>query len=196
MNKSVITLVSTNIGKKKSLTRALKGLNYKIKTVKLDIIEPQFDDIETIATFKAQQAFNILRCPLIVNDGGLVIPTLNGFPGPYTKYVTTVLTCENILSLMNGCDNRDCYLTQCLIYVDKNGKFHKFQDKVLGTIANSISDIPNPRAWGALWKIFIPKYSMKPLSEISEEEYHFTIRPKAQTNSVWEELRNLLILTN
>ena len=193
MTKNIITLVSTNTGKRKSLERALRGLDYEIKTLGLDIIEPQFDSIEEIATFKAQQAFSSLKSPLVVNDGGLVIPELNGFPGPYTKYITNTLTCDNILALMKDCKSRDCYLTQCLIYVDQDGNFHKFQDKVLGTIAEEISTASNPRSWGTLWQIFIPKFSEKPLAEISEEEYHTIIRPKAQTNSVWEDLRNYLL---
>ena len=192
MTKKVITLVSTNTGKLKSLERALDGLGYKIQAKNLDIIEPQYNEIEAIAIFKAQEAFKILKRPLIVNDGGLVIPALNGFPGPYTKYITNTLTCENILSLMKGCKNRKCFLVQCLIYVDQTGKLHKFQDKVLGTIAKKVSKQSNPRAWGTLWNIFIPKSSTKTLAEIPVEEYHKTIRPKAQTNSVWEDLRNFL----
>ena len=128
MTKNIITFVSTNTGKRKSLKRAIKGLDYKIRTLELDIIEPQFDSIEKIAIFKAQQAFATLKCPLVVNDGGLVIPELNGFPGPYTKYITNTLTCDNILALMKECKNRDCYLVQYLIYVDQKGKFHKFHD--------------------------------------------------------------------
>lgn len=193
MTKNVITLVSTNTGKKKSLERALKGLDYEIQALNLDIIEPQFDNIEKIAMFKAQQAYAILKSPLIVNDGGLVIPELNGFPGPYTKYIANTLTCDNILALMKNCKNRDCYLTQCLIYVDHEGKFHKFQDKVLGKIATKVSKTTNPRSWGALWNIFIPKSSTKPLAEISEEKYHSMVRPKAQTNSIWDDLRRHLL---
>lgn len=193
MTKNTITLVSTNTGKLKSLERALKGLDYEVKALSLDIIEPQFDDIEQIAFFKAQQAFEILKCPLIVNDGGLIIPELNGFPGPYTKYIINTLTCDNILALMKGCKNRNCYLTQSLIYVDQKGVFHKFNDKVLGTIAEEVSSISNYRAWGSLWNIFIPKSSKKPLSEIPEDEYHSIIRPRAQTNSVWEDFKQFLI---
>lgn len=195
MTKNVITLVSSNTGKRKSLENALDGMNYEVQTVNLDIVEPQFDEIEKIALFKAQQAFDILKRPLVVNDGGLIIPELNGFPGPYTKYVTTTLTCENILSLLEGCRNRDCYLTQCLVYVDQKGNFHEFQDKVLGTIAKEVSAVSNPRAWGTLWRIFVPKSSTRPLAEISEEEYHSLIRPNAQTNSVWNDLRNYLLKT-
>lgn len=193
MTKKIITLVSTNTGKRLSLERALAGTGYDVELVRLDLMEPQFDDIEQIAIFKAQQAFQVLHKPLVVNDGGLVIPELNGFPGPYTRYITTVLSCENILALMHNCKKRDCYLTQCLIYVDQDGKYHKFEDKVWGTIASEASFVFNPKAWGPLWNLFIPKTSDKTLAELSQEEYHSIIRPRAQTNSVWEDLKNYLL---
>ena len=80
--------------------------------------------------------------------------------------------------------------------MDQKGNFHKFQDKVLGTIAEAVSTTSNPRSWGTLWQIFVPKSSVKPLAEISEEEYHTIVRPKAQTNSVWEDLRDYLLNPN
>lgn len=195
MSKELI-IVSSNQGKIKSLKKAVSGLDYIIKNVKIELIEPQFDTIEEVAEYKAIEAFKQLKAPLIVNDGGLNISALNGFPGVYTKYISETLSPEDFINLMYSKTDRSCFLTQCLIYVDQTGRLHKFQDKVLGTIATKVSSCTNERAWGVIWKIFIPDTSSRTLSELSEEEYYNKIRPCAQTNSVWIEFRKYLTEQN
>ena len=127
----VITIITSNKGKINSLKVALSGLDYEVKNMNLDLLEPQFDTIEEVAEFKAKQAFDKLKSALLVHDGGLIIPSLNGFPGVYTKYASTTLGPQDFVNLMKEKEDKSCYLTQCLIYVDENGELHKFQDKGL-----------------------------------------------------------------
>lgn len=189
----VITIITSNKGKINSLKVALSGLDYEVKNMNLDLLEPQFDTIEEVAEFKAKQAFDKLKSALLVHDGGLIIPSLNGFPGVYTKYASTTLGPQDFVNLMKEKEDKSCYLTQCLIYVDENGELHKFQDKLMGSISNKVADTENEAAWGTLWQVFIPKGSERTLAELPEEEYLTKIRPIAKTNSVWEDLKDFLI---
>ena len=52
----------------------------------LNIDEIQASDIKQIVTHKAQQAFDELRCPVLVEDSGLSFTAWNGLPGPLIKY--------------------------------------------------------------------------------------------------------------
>ena len=73
-----------------SLKKALSDLPIDIIQYTGELLEPQKDNIKEVALSKARQAFSVLKDSVIVNDGGLVIPSLNGFPGPYTKYIDNV----------------------------------------------------------------------------------------------------------
>ena len=79
MSKEIIILTS-NKGNINSLKVALKETDYEVRPLNLDIIELQYDTIKEVAEYKAKEAFKYLQKPLVINDGGLVIPYLNGFP--------------------------------------------------------------------------------------------------------------------
>ena len=194
--KQTITIVTSNKGKIHSLTHALEGLDFEVESINLDLLEPQYDTVEQVAEYKAQEAFEKLQKPVIVHDGGLVIPCLNGFPGVYTKYVSQTLTPQDFVNLMKDKQDKSCYLMQTMIYVDEKGNLHKFQDKLMGKIADYVSTVQNDIGWGTLWQVFVPKGSDKPLAEISNKEFDDIIRPKAKTNSVWEDFRSFLIKTH
>lgn len=188
-----ITIVTSNKGKIHSLTHALEGLDFEVKSINLDLLEPQYDTVEQVAEYKAKDAFKQLQKPVIVHDGGLVVPALNGFPGVYTKYVSQTLTPQDFVNLMKDKKDKSCYLMQTMIYVDEKGGLHKFQDKLMGKIADYVSTVQNDKGWGTLWQVFVPKGTDKPLAEIPDEEFYNIIRPKAKTNSVWEDFRSFLI---
>lgn len=188
-----ITIVTSNKGKIHSLTHALEGLDFEVESLNLNLLEPQYDTIEAVAKYKAKEAFKQLQKPLIVHDGGLVVPALNGFPGVYTKYISDTLTPQDFVNLMKDKQDKTCYLTQCLIYVDEKGELHQFQDKLMGKIADKVSMVNNDKGWGMLWQVFVPKGADKPLAEIPEDVFNVMIRPMAKTNSVWEDLKSFLI---
>ncbi len=190
-----ITIVTSNKGKIHSLTNALEGLDVQVESQNLNLLEPQYDTIEAVAIYKAKMAFVRLKKPVLVHDGGLVVPALKGFPGVYTKYISDTLTPQDFINLMKDKEDKTCYLTQTMIYLDENGNFHQFQDKLMGKIADTVSTVDNDKGWGMLWQIFVPKGSDKPLAEIPEDVFNNEIRPIAKTNSVWEDFKSFLIKT-
>lgn len=193
--KKTVTIVTSNKGKIHSLTHALEGLDVQVESVNLDLLEPQYNTIEDVAKYKAKEAFKQLKKPLIVHDGGLVVPALKGFPGVYTKYVSETLTPQDFVNLMKDKEDKTCYLTQTMIYVDEKGELHQFQDKLMGKIADTVSTVDNDKGWGMLWQVFVPKGADKPLAEIPEDVFDNEIRPLAKTNSVWEDFKSFLIKT-
>ena len=49
---------------------------------------------------KAQDAFSKCKKPLIVEDDGIFIDSLGGFPGPYSSYVHKTIGNKGILNLL------------------------------------------------------------------------------------------------
>lgn len=94
-----------------------KNIPYTVKS--LPLIEIQSNSIEEIAKSKAEQAFMQLQKPLIVSDHGWSIPGLNGFPGPFMKYMNEWLTPQDFLHLTQNLKNRRIILTDVICFKDK-----------------------------------------------------------------------------
>ena len=107
-----VWFMTGNVGKVREAKHALEPLGFDVKqlVVKgLEISEPQCDDLEVVARSKLQQAQAHLPHPddaLMVEDAGLFVDALSGFPGVYSAYVLNTLGCDGILKLMEKNDNR------------------------------------------------------------------------------------------
>ncbi len=79
-----LTLVSGNKNKAREVERIL---DIPIKTVDLDLDEIQELDLEKVALHKLNQAYEIVKGPVIVDDVSFEIEAWNGFPGPLIKWL-------------------------------------------------------------------------------------------------------------
>jgi len=126
------TVVTTNKGKAAEIAAFFAGIA-EVDAVALDLVEPQAETLEEISQAKAQQAYEHLRRPLIVDDTGLFIEALKGFPGPYAAYVQKTIGNSGILSLLQRSQNRNAYFYTVVAYVDESG-VRVFSGRVDGTI--------------------------------------------------------------
>ncbi|MEK6818361.1 MAG: non-canonical purine NTP pyrophosphatase, partial [Nanoarchaeota archaeon] len=97
---------------------ALKKLGFGVVGQKLDIIEPREEDPEKVVIEKAVQALQQLKKPLIVEDSGIFIEALNGFPKTFVHFALDTLGIKNILKLMDGVENRNAEFRQSLSYIE------------------------------------------------------------------------------
>jgi dITPase (EC 3.6.1.-) len=84
--------VTTNEGK---LAEARAYLE-EVDAEAYDYVEIQADDLEPIAAAGARTSHAALGGPVVVDDAGLFIPGLGGFPGPYTAYVDDTIGVEAV----------------------------------------------------------------------------------------------------
>ena len=63
--------------------RILSNLGVQINFFKTTLEEMQSDSLSDIAQQKAIDAYNRIQKPVIIEDDGLFIESLNGFPVPY-----------------------------------------------------------------------------------------------------------------
>jgi XTP/dITP diphosphohydrolase len=166
-----IKFVSTNRGKAKVLAECIAATGFELERIELPLIEPQGSTVEAVALDKARQAFAMLEAPLVVEDSGLCVDALAGFPGPVTKYVLETLGETGLLRLARGLPSRKCRFVSSLIYVDEDGAPHTFTDKqAVGTLALEPDGTRAPEAWSAVWNIFIPEGASIPLSGLPPAE--------------------------
>lgn len=125
--------VTGNQAKYLTAKKFFEPLGVDVIQKKLDIPEIQSDKIEEVALDKAQKAFAILKQPLIVNDTSWLIEALNGFPGPYTHFITRWFAAQDWINLLRDHDNRNITLRQAIVYVDKD-EHRIFSHDTLGIV--------------------------------------------------------------
>lgn len=108
-----VWFMTGNVGKVREAKHALEPFGFEVKQLiveGVEISEPQCDDLEIVARSKLHQAQAYLPHPddaLMVEDAGLFVDALDGFPGVYSAYVLKTLGCNGMLKLMEGNNNRN-----------------------------------------------------------------------------------------
>ena len=80
---SKLFFASSNENKFQEAERILSDLGVQINFYKTILEEIQSNDLNDIAEKKAIIAYDLIQKPVIIEDDGLFINSLNGFPGPY-----------------------------------------------------------------------------------------------------------------
>lgn len=74
-------------GNRGKIAEARLALGMDIEAVEVDLPEVQGLDLHHILREKAEAAWREIRRPLVVEDAGLELAALNGFPGPLVKWM-------------------------------------------------------------------------------------------------------------
>jgi XTP/dITP diphosphohydrolase len=88
----VLHYVTTNEGKVREAREYLDA----VESVDYEYTEIQADELGPIAARGAREAHAHVGGPVIVDDAGLFVEALDGFPGPYSAYVEETLGVERV----------------------------------------------------------------------------------------------------
>lgn len=122
----VAFFVTSNIHKFQEAKRVLAEYDIAAAMIKMSALEIQDDSLENIAKASVLDAVKKCNLPVIVEDAGLFIKVLNGFPGPYSSYVNRTLGVEGILKLMRDVEDRSAYFLSVVAFSNPDGKEIKF----------------------------------------------------------------------
>ena len=148
-----IVFVSSNESKFYEVKSLLKSFNIHVKFIKKNLIEPQVESMEVIAMSKSQHAYLEISKPLIVEDDGLFIDKLSGFPGPYSAFVFKTIGNLGIMKLMEKTSCRHALFRSVFAFHDGKNSL-TFSGETVGTIARNATK----GGWG-YDPIFIPENS-------------------------------------
>lgn len=129
---SELAFVTSNRHKFEEAERMFRDEGISIRWVKQSYEEIQADTTEEISMQSAIQVSRELKTRFFLDDTGLYINSLSGFPGPYSSYVFRTIGNNGILKLLDGRD-RDASFTTVVTYYDGVG-FQQFSGTVKGTI--------------------------------------------------------------
>jgi len=128
-------LFATHNANKLAEARQILGAKgIEIDHLDMEYEEPRGEDTSEIAEKSARGLFSGIRKPLFLEDAGLFIEALNGFPGPYSAWVFRKMGYQGILDLLKGKGSRRAHFKSSVAYADDNG-VRVFEGKVEGSIA-------------------------------------------------------------
>ena len=159
---SSIFFASSNEHKFSEAKDILSKFGIKLQFLKSHLEEIQSDNMEEIAQHKANQAFSLCKKPVIIEDDGLFIKSLKGFPGPYSSFVFDTIGNKGILKLVSK--DRAASFMSVIAYCEKEDDVMLFDASVPGKISK--------RTHGIKWgydPIFIPEGQTKTYSQLEKK---------------------------
>ncbi|MDY6965879.1 MAG: XTP/dITP diphosphatase [Halobacteriota archaeon] len=132
-----IYFVTGNTGKVKEVLK-MAPPEMEIEQIDYDYPEIQVDELEQVASHGAKHSSEFLKKPIIVEDSGLFVDVLDGFPGPYSAYVFKKIGNEGILKLMAGEKDRGATFKSVVGYCEPGGNPLLFVGSVDGKISEEI----------------------------------------------------------
>src|SRR6266540_4448439 len=147
-------------------------LGYPVTHHKLDLPEIQSLDPHEVIRVKAEEAYQRLKRPVLVEDYSIRFEALGKLPGPLIKWFLQELQADGLLKLLEDYDNRTAYVQTSFGYCDQNG-VRIFDGVIKGTVAPEARGdvlygtdclfIPDgqPKTWGEMDKEGQITYSVR-----------------------------------
>ena len=107
----------------------------ELERVDMELEEPR-GSLESIAIHKAVHAYSVLKKPLFVEDSGLFIDALNGFPGEFSSWALKKIGLEGILKLVPK-ERREAHFLSAVAYAHEGG-VTLFKGRVDGHISEEV----------------------------------------------------------
>ena len=186
----VIFLATGNFHKFDEARRTLAEYNIAAGMLRVKNVEIQSDSLTEIAKTSVVDAFNRCHLPVIVEDAGLFVDALKGFPGPYAAYAYKTISNLGLLKLMENIKDRKATFRSVIAFYEGRSTPVCFEGEATGRIASD-------EIWGNLKTgfgfdpIFQPKGSKKTFAEMTiKEKNGFSHRANAiQKFAKWYKTR-------
>ena len=154
--------VTSNKGK---IEEAKAILGFPIEIAELELDEIQSLDLEKIIIKKAEEAFKIIKKPLIVDDVAFHVKAWNGFPGAFIKYLREAGGNDLLLRMLQNEKNRSINLIAMVGFHDGKNIF-----TFRGEIPCIVSKVSRgTRGWG-FDPVLIPENQKRTFAEMTDEE--------------------------
>ncbi|MFO0658221.1 MAG: RdgB/HAM1 family non-canonical purine NTP pyrophosphatase [Polyangiaceae bacterium] len=170
-------LVTSNIDKWREAERIL---GTALERVSLDLPELQAATTASVALEKVRAAFDALGDGVIVEDAGVELLALGGFPGPYIKWWEKTGGLTSICRALDTMNDRRA-VAVCCLGVARASELFVVEGRCEGTISLEPRGT-NGFGWDA---IFIPQGETRTFGEMSAAEKDAV----SHRRRAWEALR-------
>ena len=132
--KTKIFFVTTNHNKYLEACSIFRNSDFLIIHKEDKYHEIQSNDLEPIVQYGLKTLSSKSIYPIMIEDSGLFIKNLNGFPGPYSSYIFNTLGNSGLLKLMKKIDDRQAVFKSVLGYSTSSSSIKIFEGCVSGKI--------------------------------------------------------------
>ena len=156
--------MTANLNKVREAENIL-GEKFLVDHRKLDLVEIQSLKSAEIIKKKAEEAYKILKLPVLVDDTSLSFAAWNGLPGPLIKWFVERMGEPGLCRMLKGEKNRKATVTCSVAFYDgKKIKIVNVEEEGI------ITDKPMGKAGFGFDSIFIPKGQKKTYAQMTSEE--------------------------
>jgi XTP/dITP diphosphohydrolase len=175
----VIFFATGNIHKFNEARVVLAEHGLAVGMLRMKGVEIQSDSLTEIAGTSALGAYKQTHLPVIVEDAGLFVDALKGFPGPYAAYVYKTIGNAGLLKLMTNLLSREATFCSSVAYCDNDtGAVTCFEGEAKGKITTT--QHKGERSAFGFDPIFQPDDAKKTFAEMPLKEKNcFSHRAKA-----------------
>ncbi|WP_297468990.1 XTP/dITP diphosphatase [Thermococcus sp.] len=159
-----LAFVTSNPGKVEEARKYFEPLGIEVYQLRFEYPEIQADTLEEVAEYGVMWLAERIKEPFFLDDSGLFVESLNGFPGVYSAYVYRTLGYQGILKLLEGETNRRAHFKSVIAYWD--GELHLFTGRVEGEITTE----PRGKFGFGFDPVFKPHGFDKTFAEMTTEE--------------------------
>jgi XTP/dITP diphosphohydrolase len=168
--------VTSNKAKIREAVAKLRPLGYSVVQKDLGYPELQTDTLENVVEQGISSIKERFNKAFIIEDAGLFIDALKGFPGVYSKYVFFTIGLPGILRLLDGVEKRTAVFRSAYGYSEPGKKPMIVTGECYGTISY---EQRGNQGFG-YDPLFIPNQGEKTFGEMTvEEKNQFSHRAKA-----------------
>jgi len=168
----VLRVVTSNEGKAREFAAALQGVPWRVERVAMEYEEVQADTLDEVAMASARWLMGrrAVQPPFVLEDAGLFVDALGGYPGVYSAYVFSTVGTDGILRLMEGREDRSARFESRLALVLTDGTVQLFEGTCHGTVPQEA------RGAGGFGfdPVFVPQGETRTFAEmdLGEKEAH------------------------
>ncbi len=109
-----LSVITSNPGKVGEYRSALAGLGIEMEHLRFPYMEPQVDSLEEVVRHGLGELRSQGLQDFIIDDSGLFVDALKGFPGVYSAYALKTLGNEGVLRLLDGVEGRQAEFRCCI----------------------------------------------------------------------------------
>jgi len=160
-----IYFATSNRGKMSEARTTLAPYGIEVRPFNGKGVEIQADTVREVAAYSARAAARRYGRRLIVEDAGLFVEALNGFPGPSSSYVFKTVGIRGLLSLLQGARSRAASFQSAVAFCDPEGEPVVFDGVVRGRISRS----PTGENGFGFDPVFVPLGSRRSFGEMTME---------------------------
>lgn len=155
-------LVTGNRDKRLEVERLL---GCRLASADVDLPEIQSLDLRRVLEAKAHEAWQRLERPLVVEDTGLGLEALGGFPGPLVKWLLQAVGAAGIARLAHALDDPRARVRCALCYRDRRRTVVAEAE-----VAGRLTRVPRGERGFGWDPIFVPAGGRRTYAEMTPEE--------------------------